>query len=200
MTQSDKWKEALNDLALMQIELEEKGGPSEDADLANYIGHLQAMLLKSFGLPDSIDFIKLTNFENAPTANEINVRINQLKSAATNYLLTDAQTELKILENAKTKRLDPFNVLPELNIRTHIYTIFVYDQILLTGKDTVENIWTELLLTRDPQVLDYAGKLGLKEYDFEPHIDYRKLLEAKGLKYLQQFINSQSELLADDDY
>ncbi|CAN5621701.1 hypothetical protein BH10BAC3_BH10BAC3_24090 [soil metagenome] len=200
MTQSNIWKEALNDLALLQIELEEKGGPTEDIELHNRIIYQQTILLKSFGLPGSIDFIKLTNFDNIPAEKEINIRIEQLKVAATNYLLADAQTEVKILENAKTQKLDPFNVLPELNIRTHIYTIFVFDKILLPAKDSVENIWKELQLTRDPEVLDYTGKIGLKEYDFEPHVDYKKLLEAKGLKYLKQFIKSQAELLSDDDY
>ena len=101
MTQPNMWKEALNYLALLQIELEERGGPAEDAELHNHILHQQTMLLKSFGLPGSIDFIKLTNFENIPAEKEINIRIEQLKEAATNYLLADVQTELKILENAK---------------------------------------------------------------------------------------------------
>lgn len=200
MKQYELWKTALTELGLLQIELEERGGPSDDPNLFEYIIKLQTKLLKSFGLPDSIDFIKITNFENIPTDHEINIRIKQLKEAATAYLLADAKSELKILENAKANKLSPFNVLPELNIRTHIYTIFIYDKILLPEKDSVENIWRELQLTRDPQVLDYTGKIGLKEYDFEPHVDYKKLLESKGLKYLQEFIILQSELLSDDDY
>ncbi|MES2646197.1 MAG: hypothetical protein V4717_04930 [Bacteroidota bacterium] len=200
MLQLQLWKDALNELALLQVELEEKGGPSEDADLYEHILHLQKMLLKSFGLPASFDFTRIIQFENIPTAHEINIRINQLKEAATTYLLTDAKSELDILENAKANQLDPFNVLPELNIKTHIYAIFVYDKILLHEKDSLENVWHELQLTRDPEVLDFTGKLGLKEYDFERHIDYKKLLASKGLKYLEEFIESQSELLSDEDY
>jgi hypothetical protein len=56
------------------------------------------------------------------------------------------------------------------------------------------------MLTRDPEVLDYTGKLGLKEYDFEEHIDYRKKLQNKGLKYLEHFINTQEHFLSDSDY
>jgi hypothetical protein len=200
MTQYELWKTVLTELGLLQFELEEKGGPSDDPILFEYINKQRAKLLKSFGLPDSIDYIKITNFENLPNDQEIDNRIKQLKEAATAYLLADAKSELKILENAKINKLNPFNVLPELNIKTHIYTIFIYDKILLPEKDSVENIWRELQLTRDPQVLDYTGKIGLKEYDFEPHVDYEKLLQPKGLKYLQEFINSQSELLSDDDY
>ena len=200
MPQLQLWKDALNELALLQIELEEKGGATEDVELYEHINHLQTMLLKSFGLPGSFDFIRLIQFENIPAANEINNRINQLKNAATTYLLTDAQSELQILGNAKANRLDPFNVLPELNIKTNIYAIFVYDKILLYEKDSLENIWQELQLTRDPEVLDFTGKLGLKEYDFERHIDYKKLLSSKGLKYLQEFIESQSTLLSDEEY
>ncbi len=200
MLQLQLWKDALNELALLQVELEEKGGPSDDAELYEHILHLQNKLLKSFGLPGSFDFTRIIQFENIPTAHEITIRINQLKDAATTYLLTDAKSELDILENAKANQLDPFNVLPELNIKTHIYAIFVYDKILLHEKDSLENVWHELQLTRDPEVLDFTGKLGLKEYDFESHIDYKKLLASKGLKYLQEFIESQSELLSDEDY
>jgi hypothetical protein len=199
-SRDDIWKESLMELALLQIELEEKGGPSEDGNLFEHLLSCEKKLLKTFGLPDSIDFLKIISFENVPGEIEITNRLEQLKEAATNYLLTDAKSEVNILQNAKAKQLDPFNVLPELNIRIHIYTIFIYDKILLREEDTVENVWHELQLTRDPEVLDYTGKLGLKEYDFEEHIDYRKMLQNKGLKYLDHFINTQEHFLSDNDY
>lgn len=200
MTRDDIWKQSLLELALLQIKLEENGGPTTDGDLFDDIINCEKLLLKSFGLPDKLDFLKIISFENVPGDNELNIRLDQLKNAATNYLLTDAKSEVRILENAKANQLDPFNVLPELDIKVHIYTIFIYDYILLRGKDSIENIWNELLLTRDPEVLEYTGRLGLKEYDFEQHTDYKKLLEKKGLKYLDHFIDTQEHLLSDDDY
>jgi hypothetical protein len=188
------------ELALLQIELEERGGPSEDAELYDLIIFRERILLKSFGLPDSIDFLKLISFENVPGDNELNIRLREIKEAATQYLLTDAKSEVCILANAKAQKLDPFSVLPELNIKVHIYTIFIYDKILLHEKDSIENIWHELQLTRDPEVLVYTGKLGLKKYEFEEHMDYKKLLENKGLKYLDHFINTQELFLSDTDY
>jgi hypothetical protein len=78
-----------------------------------------------------------------PAIPKLSGRLNQIKEAATNFLLTDAKSEVDILHYAKANQLDPFNVLPELNIRIHIYTIFIYDKILLREEDTVENVWQE---------------------------------------------------------
>jgi len=188
------------DIALLQIELEEKGGPTEDVPLYERIHKKERKLLKSFGLPETMDFLKMISFENVPGETELNNRLQFLKTAATNYLLADAESEINILQNARVNKLDPFNVLPELNIKIHIYTIFIYDKILLREEDTVENVWQELQLTRDPEILDYTGKLGLKEYDFEQHIDYRKKLENKGLRYLEHFIRTQENFLSDTEY
>lgn len=200
MTRDEIWKSSLTELALLQIELEEKGGPSEDGELFGLIIAREKIFLRSFGLPDTLDFLKLISFENVPGENELENRLMALKEAATCYLLTDARSEINILEDARTKQLDPFNVLPELNIKVHIYTIFIYDKILLPEKDTAENVWHELQLTRDPEILDYTGKIGLKEYDFEEHIDYKKLLENKGLKYLDHFIHTQQDFMKEPDF
>ena len=201
MTQHDIWKTSIKELAYLQVSLLDTGDdPIEEPDLSVEINMRKVKLLKSFGLPDSPDFTRLISFAAIPDETVIIEKINALKNAATAYLLTDAKSEIKILQNAKALKLDPFIVLPEINIRTHIYTIFVYDKILLAGKDSIENIWQELKITRDPQVLEYTGKIGIKTYDFEKYIDYQKLLEGKGLKYLRQFINAQIALLNDEDY
>jgi hypothetical protein len=200
MTRDEIWKNSLMELALLQMELEDKGGPTEDGELFEHILNCEKVFLKSFGLPDSLDFVKLITFENVPGDNELDIRLAILKDAATAYLLADARSELDILSNARDQRLDPFNVLPELNIKVHIYTIFVYDKILLRNRDSIENVWNELQLTRDPEVLDFTGKLGLKEYDFEEHVDYKKMLQNKGLRYLDHFIHTQEHFLSDNDY
>jgi hypothetical protein len=200
MTQHDIWKTSIKELAHHQVLLTGNGGPTEDPDLYEEIIMREIRLLKSFGLPDTQEFVRIITFEDIPNEATIMEKINALKNAATTYLLTDAKSELKTLQNAKALRLSPFNVLPAINIRTHIYTIFVYDKILLAGKDSIENVWVELKITRDPQVLEYTGKLGIKSYDFEKNIDFVKLLEHKGLKYLHQFINAQTALLSDENY
>lgn len=200
MTQYDIWKISIKELAHLQVELAEDGGPAEEPKLFEEVNFRQAKLLRSFGLPDASDYVLFITFDHIPTDAAIDEKINTLKNAAITYLLMDAQSEIKRLQQAKEQNLNPFNVLPDLNIKTHIYTIFVYDKILLTDKDSVENVWEELKITRDPKVLEYTGRIGLKLYDFEKRIDYQKLLQHKGLKYLNQFITTQMALLNDEEY
>jgi len=200
MTQYDIWKLSIQELAELQAELTDHGSAIEEPELTNEIHHRQVKLLRSFGLPHAPDYLRFITFEEIPTDAAIEEKISVLKNAAVVYLLTDAKSEIKILQQAKDQKLNPFTVLPELNIKIHIYTIFVYDKILIPGKDSIENIWEELKRTRDPKVLEYTGRIGLKLYDFEKHIDYQKLLQYTGLKYLNLFINTQIALLNDEEY
>lgn len=90
------------------------------------------------------------------------------------------------------------HVLPELKITTHTYTIFVYNKILLKQKDSVENILHDLKFSNHPDILNALGQIqfGTTEQDH----DRVKFLEFIGVKYLQQFIMHNSNLLSDDDY
>lgn len=85
-----------------------------------------------------------------------------------------------------SSKLDVFSVLPELSIPTHVYTIFVYNEILLKKKDLIENITHEFRCVYQFELLDILGKLGLGYLTDETEIV--ELLEQFGLKYIQQFL------------
>jgi len=198
MAKHDFLEKTLIKLAKLQIHLNQKGGPSEDGQLFEQILSLQEDILKSFGLPISPNYEKLVWFKTVPTSNEIKERINQLHLAATEYLLSDAKSELQILREAQQSQSDTMYVLPELKITQHAYTKFVFDKILLKGKDSVENVLNDLRFCNQPEILNALGKIhyGTTEHDHE----IVAFLDTVGVKYLQQFIIHNSNLLDDDIY
>ena len=142
-------------LTKLQISLEKKGGPSEDGELFDEILSIQGEILKSFGLPTSSENEKLLWFSRLPTGLEVENRIKLLHNTATEYLLSNARPDLQVLRDAQELEQDPYIVLPELKICTHIYTLFVYNKMLLKKKDTVENILHELKFVNHPEVHFY---------------------------------------------
>lgn len=198
MTQHNFLVPALTGLAKLQIHLDKKGGPSEDGQLFEQILEIQNGILKGFGLPISPDNEKLIWFSQLPTDDEVNERVKKLHKTATTYLLSNAKPELQTLREAQEQQQDPFIVLPELKLKTHSYTLFVYNKILLKRKDTLENILHDLKFTTHyPEVLDALERLEQKSLDNEAEV--ANALEKIGVKYLQEFIIHNSNLL-DDAY
>ncbi len=191
-------KPTLTELAKLQIDLDKEGGPSENGQLFEQILKVQEGILQQFGLPTNPDYSKLICFKSIPTSTELKERIIQLHSAATNYLLSDAKSELQDLRDAQENQSDPMHVLPELKISTHTYTIFVFNKILLKRKDSVENILHDLKFCNQPQILNALGQIQFGTTDHDPEVV--EFLETAGVKYLQQFIIDNSNLLSDDDY
>ena len=198
MTKHDFLQPALTGLSKLQIALDKKGGPSEDGQLFEQILELQDGILKSFGLPVTSANQKLLYFKTLPTDTEVNERIKLLHKTATEYLLSNAKPELKILKDAQEAKQDPFIVLPELKITTHTYTNFIYEEILLKRKDNLENILNELKFVNHPDILDVLGRLGFGTLENEQ--DVISILKAVGVKYIDQFIIHNSNLLSDDEY
>ncbi len=191
-------KYTLAKLAKLQIDLEKKGGPSEDGQLFEQISAVHAEILKSLGLSTSSNNKKLLWFCSLPTDSELQEIIKKLHQSATDYLLSPALTEIHLLKNAQETGEDAFNILPELKIETHVYTIFVYEKILLKKKDTVENVLKELRLSNIHENLDLLGRFARGFDENEPDLE-QQLIE-KGIRYTQQFLISNSEFLTDDDY
>ena len=114
MKQNEILKSTLTELTKLQINLEKKGGPSEDGELFEEILSIQKEILKSYGLRSSSENENLLWFESLPTDFELQSRIKQLYKTATEYLLSNPKSDLQILRDAQEKELDAFNVLPEL--------------------------------------------------------------------------------------
>lgn len=191
MTQHEFLKPALTGLAKLQIALNKQGGPSENGQLFEQILTLQDGILRSFGLPTTPDNEKLVWFSELPTETELNERVEQLHKKAKKYLLSNPKTEIQTLIEAKEQNKDWADVLPELKISTHSYTIFVYNQIFLQGKDTVENVLYALKLANRSGLLGVIGNL--ENGNIENAAEAINAIKAEGIKYIDEFLSATSK-------
>ena len=90
------------------------------------------------------------------------------------------------MKNAQEFNQDVSSVLAELKVKNHSYTHFVFDEILLKKKDTVENVLHELRLTKDIEILTALGHIGF--IDDETLKEMTQLLKEVGIKYLDLYI------------
>ncbi|HMG66473.1 MAG TPA: hypothetical protein VK588_02270 [Chitinophagaceae bacterium] len=212
-------KTELIKLAQLQDALRKKGGPSEDGNLFEEMMDFEAEILKHFGLPLNPHYLEIIQFENLPNENEIEYRIEQLKNAATAYLTRNAKPDVQILRDALGEWQDPFTILAELKVTPHVYSIFVYNRILLKRIDTVENVLQELrFVNNEPDILDATGRLRQDYRPETPHYDAVDILtrfggeekylppeevidflRKKGVRYIDQFVLSLTDLLSDDE-
>lgn len=184
-------KPALTELAKLHIALDKQGGPSENGQLFEVILTFQDGILKSFGLPSTTENVKLVWFSHFPTEYELEERVELLHKKAKEYLTANSKTELQSLTEAKEQNNDPFDVLPELKITPHSYTIFVYHQILLRNRDTVENVLHALKLANRSGLLSAIGNLEFGNYKNTSEVI--RTLKAEGVKYLDEFLSSVSK-------
>jgi hypothetical protein len=198
MKQYDFLNIAILGLANLQVILEKKGGSEEDGSLFEEISLFEASILSKFGLPFSTIYQQILWFKTVPNEIEIEERIEQLHKAASQYLLSDVKSEPQILKEAQIHQQDPFIVLPELNIKTTVYSIFVYEKILLKNKDSVENVLKDLKFTNQRIILDALGKI--QENTIDQDEEAVEFLESIGVRYLNQFLIHNSNLLDDDCY
>ena len=175
-------------LAKLQLKLEEKGGPTEDGDLFEEILDIEFEILTSFGLPEGSHYGNLIFFEVLPSEFEILDIISKLHESAKNYLLDDPLSDIQVLKNAQEFNQSSSSVLSELRITNHLYTHFVFEEILIKRKDTVENILYELKLANNPEILTQLGYVGT--IDDKDSNDRIKILKEVGIKYLDLYIVS----------
>ena len=97
------------------------------------------------------------------------------------------KSEIELLIEAKNANSDPMLILPELGIKTHVYTLFIYNNILLNGNDTPENILSELKLSNDCDLLNTIGLMNFSTDWLQNPEEKIASLEEKGLKYIRQF-------------
>jgi len=168
--------------------LEQQGGPINNSELFEDILQLQDEILRSFGLPEKSKFAQILECEDTPSNEELEELISFLEDIAREYLLANTETSIKILSNAKELKLDPFSVLPELKILTHIYSIFVYEEILLKEKDSPENVLKELVLFNTDESILFVNKL-MESYGINTEQNFTKQNNSE-LKYINQFIRS----------
>lgn len=168
--------------------LEKLGGPENNSELFEEIFSIEDDILKSFGLPENSKFAQILKRNNIPCNHELEEMISILENIASEYLLAPTETSISVLTKAKDLKLDAFSVLPELKIITHIYSIFVYEEVLLKEKDTPENVLKELELFNTDDSILFVNKL-IESFRIAGEQNFEKQ-NISELKYINQFILS----------
>jgi hypothetical protein len=171
-------------------ELQEKGGPEEDGELFEKALTLQEEILAQFGLPPADRYRQI--FWKFTEAGELTDKLlvqteGKLKKAAEKHLSKPAQTDLEVLTKAKKKKLDPFDVLPELGHPTHDYTFYLYRVLLLQGLATPEEVLDELNRIKALQIYREVAELKFGDTQDATHSPVFKKYKEE-LRYLEAYL------------
>ena len=189
-------KTDLKTLSTISFILKQRRENENDDDLLEYYFERQDKILKQFGLPEKEEYTSILEFTDIISDEEINNLIMQLSKMAAEYLLSDARPDLQILEDAIKYKQEAHTVLPELNIEKHIYTYFVYDEILMKGKDSPAQVLLDLEMTKKGNYLNLLGIIALSAtFGNEEALMLRQLKDV-GFKYLDEYL----EAVRLDDY
>jgi hypothetical protein len=186
-------KQTLLKLAKLNIDIKKRGGPEKNGLLFEKMMNLEDELLHSFGLPLNVDYAELIRFSSIPGEEELYQTIALLHELAQDYLLGEVKTGLEILTQAQKYKEDGIFVLPELKVQLSLYTMFVYDEILMKHKDSIDHVWEELKLCKDEKISSLIANLSDPNTDEVAFLSI--MLEAHGLRYVKQFINEKKNLL-----
>jgi hypothetical protein len=186
-------KQTLLKLASLNIDLIKRGGPEKNGLLFENMMKMEDELLDTFGLPLNPDYVELIRFSCIPGEEELDQMIALLHELAQDYLLGEVKTSYEILSQAQQNKEDAILVLPELKVQLSLYTLFVFDEILIKQKDSIAHVWDEFKLCKDEKIRSLIANLS------DPNTDEVALLsimlEANGLRYVKQFINEKKNLL-----
>lgn len=198
-------------LAWLSVELHRLGKINEkneemierESSLVGSIFEIEDFIIEKFGLPNTPRNCEPLHFKALPTDKEIENRIKQLHEFSNEYLLSKPQSDIKILRKAQNfpnpyipANKQAFYILPEIKVKTHVYTNFVFEEILLKKQDTVENIADDFSICRDNP--DILGKIGGLFYSYQNkektnlfellNSDEVGEIEDMGIKYIQKYI------------
>jgi hypothetical protein len=178
-------KEIIQEFAVLQIELEKKGGPESDGRLFEKCLGLRELILKKYGLPEKTEFLDKLYFKTIPTEKEITKIIKYLEEESKQYLLSTPTSDLLILKEAQTRRNNYFDVFAELKINTNVYTIFVYEKMFLEDYAPIKTVMDELKkFGKNPVLKNLVEISNLIDYDKN-----REKIEKHGLAFFKEFLD-----------
>lgn len=171
-------------------QLKDNGGPEENVDLFEEVVHLEEEIMAAYGLPPSHQHLhilwELTNAE-AFTDEVVQETQQQLQEAATQHLMAPVKTNLEVLQEAQAEKHSAFNVLPEIGQPTHDYPLFLYEELLLKGKNTPQEILQELEKVKE---LDCYGEVATLLYRHRKSFKRTKIYKQlrPHLKFLDTYL------------
>ena len=181
-------EELIAALAKTEVYLWKNGGacayPNEFESLLNY----RSAVLGRFGLPAFSAYLGLISFMRQPTRKTIARIVAQLHGAAQNYFNEPVLSRAQYLEQALrcSARID--DVLAELGMVPHTYTVFVCAQILKGKKDSAANVLLAFDKVRDREVLNAIGVISYVSKGSDDYLEARRLLDTVDVPYLAQYL------------
>lgn len=174
----------------MGLQLDKTGGPEGNyKDFENYLDHVDELLTR-FGLPNSSKYVNILNPVHFKEGYQLEAVLEQLEDTAGTYLLSNAKSEPQLLKDAIRFKIDAFDLLPELKIITHTYTLFVYEEILLKQKDEPMKVLQAMRFAQESNSLNKLGILSQSEqFDYIEKAMVQEL-RARGIQYLDEFVQS----------
>jgi len=183
-----KIKRDIRNLIFIDLQLNKYGGPEKNGYLFEESIFLSEKILKDFGLPNSNKYGKMLNFKSLPTDHDIELLIKKLKKTAAEYLQTSPKNEVQLLHEAIELNLDVDDVFPELDIPTHIYTLFVYNEILLKKVDSPKSVLDALRKANKSKYLNFLGGLVFTKKYGNAEKEMFEYLNNNGIKYLDTYL------------
>ena len=150
---------------------------------------IEKEILKGFALPQSPKYhLYLTRTANMLCNRPANAETlyYELCIKAEEYLSKNKESIHNLIDAARKYHQTPFDVLPEMLVHINSYTLFIYNEIMMKGKDTDKNIIDEFerigMLNCLPEIYMLCFD---KEYTKNPLYDE---LRGRGLQYLSAYL------------
>lgn len=188
MNPSEKLKESIVKLVKAHLILSDNSIEIEGKVFDEYF-QLRKEVLESFGLPNSDKYGKLLFITHEPNEIEIETMVKEFNNAATEYLLAPIKSDLKYLEEGVLLNLEADEILSELGINRHIYTNFVYNEILIKGVDTPISVLEALRIANTPKILNILGIIALSQDFSEKESRMLEFLKLKKVKFLDKYLS-----------
>jgi hypothetical protein len=180
----------LTQLLSLQKNLDQLGGIEKNGILFEEYLMLRAKILSVFGLPDSNEYATIFSPKKETVEKSVQSIIEMLHLTAHAYLSSTPETEQAILEKALLNSSKAEHILPILGISTHLYTIYVYNEVFLKKKDNPAAVLEALKLADSPKTLNILGILALSDNFGEEEKTMLEYLNRVGIKYLSDYIGA----------
>jgi len=186
-----KIKDIIRNYYLINRELSLEGGPTEDGE--KYIQKVNAEkeILTYFGLPLTSKYIKLiwNIFDVTENINEaIAILLKELEQKAKEFdIAKEKNIATKLIEGIENQK-EAFDLFPDIQIDLNLYTLFIYNEILIKKKNNIESVIQEFEKIKGKNCLSNIYQLSQLSKNYEES-EYYKVLNIIGLKYLDDFVD-----------
>ncbi len=184
-------KKVIHNYYRVNKELSFGGGPTEDGEKYIEKVNIEKEILNYFGLPLTSKYIKLiwSIFDISENIDEVtSILLEELEKKSNEFKASkEKNMSSKLLEGVKNNK-EAFDLFPDIEIDLNLYTLFIYNEILIQQKQDIELVIQEFEKIKGKESLMNIYQLSQLANDYETS-SYYKMLKNKQLFFLDDFIN-----------